>query len=499
MRRHQPPKLVAGRPTWSRFAERAEFAQANLTGKTRSMFLQALRTALTDPQVAPVARHVDWSAPLVRAAVAPSEKACGGIQAIDELSAPLFMAMERPRRLAAEKAPYGLLMGGKTEAEMIARIRVYHRNVSVPRRCKYASCAVVGSSGTLRGRSFGRAIDAHEAVFRINAAPTFGHTAAVGTRTTWRIHNSEKPFMMAASGLPELQAVICHMAWIGSCQHQAFSGAYTDTTAFINPRFYSQLYSLLGRPRDKQSPSTGLLAIALALGVCDRISIFGFGRAGTAGQLPATKAVKATMHSDAQHAKEGPSTGSFRQYCRHYWECVKWEDEAKYYDPLHTFHDWQAEERLRQLWLQAGLIVDGASLFGEESVADVDPTQMIAARNETSARLQWHAVRRQWSRDLRALQRARDARRSRGIGPGQGEFIESTADLLARHGSNASSPVGRGARKASGKAPRASGKGAGGVMRTSRGAKAPGKGRGKSSTKFLRPHRAKANKTASVH
>ena len=29
-------------------------------------------------------------------------------------------------------------------------------------------------------------------------------------------------------------------------------------------------------------------------------------------------------------------------------ECPQWEDEAQYYDPLHTFHDWLAEERLRE-------------------------------------------------------------------------------------------------------------------------------------------------------
>ena len=114
------------------------------------------------------------------------------------------------------------------------------------------------------------------------------------------------------------------MGWIGSCQHQAFSGKYdgnhqggTGTLAYINPVFYNELWSLLGRPRDKQAPSTGLLAIALALGVCGSVTLYGFGHAG---------------------AKAG------KQPCRHYWECVQWEDEGKYYDPLHTFHDWQVEE-----------------------------------------------------------------------------------------------------------------------------------------------------------
>ena len=37
---------------------------------------------------------------------------------------------------------------------------------------------------------------------------------------------------------------------------------------YVNPVFYSELWTLLGRPKDKQAPSTGLLAITLALGVC---------------------------------------------------------------------------------------------------------------------------------------------------------------------------------------------------------------------------------------
>mgnify|MGYP002631465184 CR=1 FL=1 len=225
------------------------------------------------------------------------EPRCGSVSAIAELDAPIFMADEKARRLIAESAPFGLKMGGDPEEVMLRKLRRYHRNTSVPLKCQYATCAVVGSSGSLRGGQLGEAIDAHEAVIRINAAPVHGHEEAVGVRTTWRVHNSEKPFMLAATDDPALQLLICHMAWIGSCQHQAYSGAYTRTTAYINPVFYSQLWSVLGRPKDKRSPSTGLLAIAIALGACGRVSIYGFGHAGKSSN------------------------------CRHYWECVHFEDE----------------------------------------------------------------------------------------------------------------------------------------------------------------------------
>ena len=262
-------------------------AMANATGPLswpgpRKELQRALAYARHDPQIVPITRHLRRDAPYprVRSAWPADPTTCGSVRTVEELSAPLFVAAERPRKLAADRAPFGMHMGGKTKEQNVQAIRRYLRNASQPAVCRYRTCAVVGSSGSLRGAGFGAAIDSHDAVIRINAAPTFGHERAVGARTTWRVHNSEKPYMLAASDVPSLQLVICHMAWIGSCQHQAFSGAYTTTIAYVNPRFYGQLFTLLGAPRDKQSPSTGLLAIALALGACDAVSIYGFGSAG---------------------------------------------------------------------------------------------------------------------------------------------------------------------------------------------------------------------------
>jgi hypothetical protein len=376
----------------------------------RREFNRAFGEARRDPLVVPVTRFADFSAPHIRAeqVTAASRGRCGGVQSIDELNAPLFMAAERPRKLSVEKAPFGLLMGGKTEQQMLSRIRQYQRNTSLPLRCHYATCAVVGSSGSLRGGRLGAQIDAHDAVIRINAAPVHGYEDAVGRRTTWRVHNSEKPFMMAASGLPELQVAICHMAWIGSCQHQAFSGAYLGTLAYVNPRFYSQIFDLIGRPKDKQTPSTGLLAIALALGTCDKVRIFGFG-------------------------KTGATAGSGGARCRHYWECVRWEDEAKYHDPLHTFHDWQAEERLRELWLSARIIEQG----GEATPLPQLPSARLrngSASGGLAPAGAWRALRSRWHEDLAALRRARDSRRKRGIKAGEGEYVQSTSQLLQSHG-----------------------------------------------------------------
>ena len=259
-------------------------------------------------------------------------------------------------------------MSGKSERESLQTLRRYQRNLSQPLRCAYATCAVVGSAGNLRGTDFGAAIDAHDAVIRVNAAPVRGHGKAVGQRTTWRVHNSEKPYFMASLGHRELQVVVCHMQWIGACQHLAFGGAFASTASLVNPRFYSELWSLLGRPKGKQSPSTGLLAIALALGVCGRVSLYGF-------SLPAAPTERRTCE-------------------RHYWECPAWAEEHgfNYLDPKHPYHMWSSEVKLREAWRASGLVDDGPSTFGPGE-AGAAALRAADPRNESAARRQrWIAL-----------------------------------------------------------------------------------------------------------
>jgi hypothetical protein len=53
----------------------------------------------------------------------------------------------------------------------------------------FSSCVVVGSSGSMSGKKQGDWIDAHDAVFRMNQAPTAGFQADVGRKTTVRVCN----------------------------------------------------------------------------------------------------------------------------------------------------------------------------------------------------------------------------------------------------------------------------------------------------------------------
>jgi hypothetical protein len=57
------------------------------------------------------------------------------------------------------------------------------------RKGTWGSCAIVGNSGLLRLSTFGRAIDSHDTVVRVNQAPMRGYSRRVGLKVTHRVLN----------------------------------------------------------------------------------------------------------------------------------------------------------------------------------------------------------------------------------------------------------------------------------------------------------------------
>ena len=96
----------------------------------------------------------------------------GGWKSVAEtrslLEAPIFMAEESTRRLMLKRPPYGY------EGETMRKVKRFMANATRPGVRRFATCAVVGSSGELRRRPLGAEIDSHSAVIRANAAPVGG-------------------------------------------------------------------------------------------------------------------------------------------------------------------------------------------------------------------------------------------------------------------------------------------------------------------------------------
>ena len=99
------------------------------------------------------------------------------------LDAPIFMAEESLHRLMLKRPPYGY------EGETMRKVKRFMANATRPGVRRFASCAVVGSSGELRRRPLGAEIDSHSAVIRANAAPV-GGSSRWECRLSWWRHSS---------------------------------------------------------------------------------------------------------------------------------------------------------------------------------------------------------------------------------------------------------------------------------------------------------------------
>jgi hypothetical protein len=207
-----------------------------------------------------------------------------------------------------------------------------------PYRVHYRNCAVVGSGGGLRGSRDGREIDSHEAVFRFNTAelgPAFADD--VGNRTTiwvashspWRMH------MGARNNGASMNADVvlyCFNPWLGRCHADVLSLRPSQPPALmINSALISTLMRLQRRFARSTAasirPSSGLAGVALAVCMCDVVTLFGFGNV-----------------SDPQ------SSGT----CKHYWECRS--NQTTYFSGRMRNHDGKAQWAVLASLIELGAV-----------------------------------------------------------------------------------------------------------------------------------------------
>ncbi|XP_031484909.1 beta-1,6-galactosyltransferase GALT29A-like [Nymphaea colorata] len=175
---------------------------------------------------------------------------------------------------------------------------------------RYASCAVVGNSGILLKKEYGALIDGHEAVIRLNNARIEGFQKNVGWKTTISFVNSNILHLCArrmscfchpyGEKVPMVM-YICqavHFMDFTFCNrsHNApliITDARFDILCARIVKYYSlkRFVELTGKSVEEWGAahdgsmfhySSGMQAIMLAVGLCDKVSVFGFGKSADA-------------------------------------------------------------------------------------------------------------------------------------------------------------------------------------------------------------------------
>ncbi|XP_073787508.1 CMP-N-acetylneuraminate-beta-galactosamide-alpha-2,3-sialyltransferase 2 isoform X3 [Danio rerio] len=163
-----------------------------------------------------------------------------------------------------------------------------HYSDAGPDRCR--TCAVVGNSGNLLGTKYGKLIDNHDFVFRMNKAPIKGYEKDVGSRTTHRIMYPESATHLDNSThLLLVPFKTLDLQWLTSTltngtikrtRMKVINKLQADKNKVMvmHPAFMHYVHNTWLHIKARRSyPSTGILVLIFALHICDQVSVFGFG------------------------------------------------------------------------------------------------------------------------------------------------------------------------------------------------------------------------------
>ncbi|XP_059627518.1 beta-1,6-galactosyltransferase GALT29A [Cornus florida] len=197
-----------------------------------------------------------------------------------------------------------------SELVNLVKVPIDQHNGLVGSRRRYSNCAVVGNSGILLKSEHGELINSHEAVIRLNNARTTGFEPKVGSKTSISFVNSNILHLCARR-----QGCFCHPygSTIPMVMYICQPGHFLDYTLcnsshkapllVTDPRFdvlcsrVVKYYSLKRFTEEMEKPleewgsshdgsmfhySSGMQAVMLSVGICDKVSIFGFGKSTSA-------------------------------------------------------------------------------------------------------------------------------------------------------------------------------------------------------------------------
>lgn len=144
---------------------------------------------------------------------------------------------------------------------------------------KGKSIAVVGSSGHLLEREYGKDIDAHDVIIRFNQARVEGFEKYVGSRTDLRIVNTH--VFRGTTGAKNYSKYDKNFISKLNPQHILVSRPVGDIkkispnneVSIVSDKFYNHCVELLNNGKE---PSVGFLGVILAVEFSDDVSVYGF-------------------------------------------------------------------------------------------------------------------------------------------------------------------------------------------------------------------------------
>ncbi|XP_067826890.1 CMP-N-acetylneuraminate-beta-galactosamide-alpha-2,3-sialyltransferase 4-like, partial [Heptranchias perlo] len=195
--------------------------------------------------------------------------------------------------------PYGI-KGNEAIIKMIL-LRTQSNMPDEIDRLDCKRCVVIGNGYTLRNSSLGETINKYDIVIRLNNAPMRGYEKDVGNKTTLRIFYPESASEdLAAENNPDTLFVLTPFKTVDI--HWLKAIVYNETRVqqgfwklpasvkkldpskvrILNPFYIHQAASkLLENPamieQRKAHPTTGFVAVTMALNYCDEVHIAGFG------------------------------------------------------------------------------------------------------------------------------------------------------------------------------------------------------------------------------
>ncbi|XP_053565833.1 beta-galactoside alpha-2,6-sialyltransferase 1 [Bombina bombina] len=162
------------------------------------------------------------------------------------------------------------------------------------------TCAVVSSAGSIKSSALGSEIDSHDAVLRFNAAPTTGFSDDVGSKTSFRLVNSQVVTLpehklledpLYNSGIlimwdPKPYKADVHQ-WSNSPEFQFFDRyrEYCNKNPLqpfyiLHPQNIWELWNIIQEITVEEihpnPPSSGLLGILLMMNLCDQVNVYEF-------------------------------------------------------------------------------------------------------------------------------------------------------------------------------------------------------------------------------